>query len=672
MNVSRIEMHDLPDDSRAVLMYLSWRPARTEHSIARARRLSTHRVRDAIRLLERTGLVADHRGRYVVSKTGRELLERHRQHEALLSRDAHESRKQGAVLLSDSLVHHAISAIVQRAERTVDQEQLAATFVDPGLTEQLHNPNHQIVYGRRGTGKTHVLQMLHRHASRWPETVATYIDVRQLASTGSYEDESRPVSVRVTNLLKAVLAEIQHDLLDVATDPQLESPGLSLEALDDLAAAMSVTNMVDVDMNVEHEHDNAERRENHAGIRFTPMPSIQISGDTIDARTNRRKVVASGRAHSHIKFQDIAHALQDALRACGIKEYTLLLDEWSALPLEVQPWLADCLRGALTVIPEVTVKIAALEYRSRFSVHVGHNEVRGLELGAELSSSLQLDNYFVFDHNPASIETLFAEMLYRHIAVELETKRHWGIYDHDERDGVRAGFPWSVDEAQKGHGGDSDDYGSHIRSAYLAEIYKINNATELVSELFATKLAFRELVRAAEGVARDFMAIFAAAFFTGVRQGRKKIDVRAIRKAAHQAFGDKMDNVDDMQRAALEYLANRVLGERCARAFLVEKPRGERDGIVRSLFDFRLLHLVNRDFFEPTQPMITYDIYTLDYGLYAPLLDTAGAPSGDFTSALRGEDGCVAIDDKRWVRRIIIDTQEMCTWAAREVQRRNA
>lgn len=65
MNTSQIEMRDLPEDSRVVLMYLSWRPASSGHDVARARRLSSHRVTDAIRLLERTGLIEGKRSRYV-------------------------------------------------------------------------------------------------------------------------------------------------------------------------------------------------------------------------------------------------------------------------------------------------------------------------------------------------------------------------------------------------------------------------------------------------------------------------------------------------------------------------------------------------------------------------------------------------------------------------------
>src|ERR1700716_357454 len=128
-------------------------------------------------------------------------------------------------LLKDRAVQKAISAVPQRSERQENVDQLVATFVDPGVSVQLDNGNNQILYGRRGTGKTHVLKVVFRAAEADRGRLPLYIDMRKLGSSSIYEDEGRPLHVRVGSLLRDVLAEIQNALLDWGTDPGREVPG---------------------------------------------------------------------------------------------------------------------------------------------------------------------------------------------------------------------------------------------------------------------------------------------------------------------------------------------------------------------------------------------------------------------------------------------------------------
>lgn len=61
-----------------------------------------------------------------------------------------------------SALNRAMLQIQKRAE-SGDQHTLASTFVDAGpLFDLLSTPDHQIMFGRRGTGKTHALLYLER------------------------------------------------------------------------------------------------------------------------------------------------------------------------------------------------------------------------------------------------------------------------------------------------------------------------------------------------------------------------------------------------------------------------------------------------------------------------------------------------------------------------------
>ncbi len=136
--------------------------------------------------------------------------------------------------------------------------------------------------------------------------------------------------------------------------------------------------------------------------------------------------------------------------------------------------------------------------------------------------------------------------------------------------------------------------------------------------------------------------------------------MRALREAAREWYEkDKAPNIDENQERFLRTIIEEVIGERRARSFLLEKQY-EKDALILSLFDFRLLHLVRRGYADKDNPGVHYNIYTLDYGTYVDLIGTQRAPADDFTETDRaGEDTIVPFDDRRSIRRIIVRPQHL-------------
>jgi hypothetical protein len=197
--------------------------------------------------------------------------------------------------------------------------------------------------------------------------------------------------------------------------------------------------------------------------------------------------------------------------------------------------------------------------------------------------------------------------------------------------------------------------------SYLETRYKVTSPEAFVSLVFASPEAFREVVRAGEGVARDFINIFTSAFFNSVRRSRAKIDIRAAEQAAREWYEkDKAPNIDESQGIVLRRIIDEVIGSRHARRFLLEKHLESRQ-IVRSLFDFRVIHLVQRGYADKDNPGLRYNIYTLDYGTYVDLLGTKTAPVEDFTEELSDKESEVVVpfDDRRSIRRIILREQHL-------------
>ncbi len=116
----------------------------------------------------------------------------------------------------DDTVLGALQRVEKRAERASDA-QLVETYVQAGgVFDSLRHTDNDLIFGRRGTGKTHALKYLAEYARRNGD-VAVYVDMERLGSTGGlYNDPNLTVAQRATRLLVDVLNEIVDKLGDVA------------------------------------------------------------------------------------------------------------------------------------------------------------------------------------------------------------------------------------------------------------------------------------------------------------------------------------------------------------------------------------------------------------------------------------------------------------------------
>ena len=379
-------------------------------------------------------------------------------------------------LLRNRAVQRAVSGVPQRSERQENVDQLVATFVDPGVSVQLENTNNQILYGRRGTGKTHVLKVVQRAAEADAGRLPLYIDMLKFGSSSIFEDEGRPLHIRVSSLLRDVLAEIHNALLDWATDPGRNVPGDIFERLNRFSEAITRSVMSPDRVTLESEAARGTAETNRGAMGVDGLrPTAMAGGEARSHAEERSRTVQQGRALDKILFSEISNSLAQSMEAAGIEELLLLMDEWTAVPLDLQPLLAEFIKRVFFPHPTITVKIASLEYRSNFTEPLDANRVLGFEVGADISSALELDDYYVYDRNPDRVVGMFAELAYRHISAEVD---------------VITGRP-----------------------DYLKTTFEIGDASEFVGAVFSGD-AFTELVRAGEGVARDFINIFSSATLT--------------------------------------------------------------------------------------------------------------------------------------------------------------
>lgn len=517
-------------------------------------------------------------------------------------------------MTDQAILNSALMSIPSRSEKN-EQSVLVDTFVEAGtLFKRLSTVDNQIIFGRRGTGKTHTLQYLASEKNKG-EHVAVYCDLNSLGSaTSVYADATLPLPQRATTLLRDLLISLHEELRrSISKDGER----LALHDCNQwLSELLDQINEVEVvgETETTDQHDERSKNLNRDTISVDLSSSSakiggnsEVSDETEDKRasTIRRK----GVARYHLKFGGVNSAFRSLASAIPVKRIWVLLDEWSSVPVELQPYLADLLRRCLFNIPKLVVKIAALEYRSNFRISGEQGSYVGIEVGAEVTSIVNVDDYLVFDNDDKKAREFYTSLFVKHMKA----------------------------------------------TGTLSDRLLAQGPDQLINSIFTQRNAFDELVMAAEGVPRDALNI---ASLAAQQADAKRLSIPYVKKAARQWFlNAKRNAVDDPELLSLlNWIIDQVIGERKARAFLVKT--GTKSSQIDALFDARVLHVTKRDISQPdgSASPARYDAFKLDYGCYVHLMATRQADI--FTTQESESSVSVPSDDYRAVRRAVLEISD--------------
>lgn len=514
----------------------------------------------------------------------------------------------------DERISRTLISFAKRAER-LDKETLIESFVDVGpLFTVLSTVDNQVLYGRRGTGKTHALKYL-AESMNVRGDVAIYIDLRSVGSTGGiYSDPELPLSERASRLLVDTLAAIHEGLLEVALD---DASNIDLSRvgplLDDFAQSISeviVRGPIEQELTEGSELGSSQTAEVKIG---GTLKSIDIglgiqSSDVAKVTTSTRSKF-QGVVQRHIHFGRVGNVLDRLCKAIDERRLWVILDEWSVIPIDLQPYLADLLRRSIFPIAQISVKIGAIEKRSDFQVPLPGGDYIGIELGGDASADINLDDYMVFDNDEERATSFFKTLIYRHFSAEIQ-------FD--------APNPF-------------------------------NNADDLVKTVFTQENVFREFVRASEGIPRDAFNILSQAAQSSFAASISMDIIRKTSKTWYQRDKESAVAASPISIQLLHWIIDRVIAHRRARAFLLDRRVSHE--LIDKLYDARVIHLLKRNISAHDQPGVRYDVYKIDYGCYVDLLSTARSPNG----LLELDDGSyidVPPDDYRAIRRAILHLRE--------------
>jgi hypothetical protein len=319
-----------------------------------------------------------------------------------------------------------------------------------------------------------------------------------------------------------------------------------------------------------------------------------------------------GATFDYLGIQRFVNEFLDLISATRV---TILLDEWAQVPRRAQPFFAEFIKRTFFANPRVAMKIGVVDFTYRLDGEYKGSQI-GLERSADIFSDIQMDRYFVWDEDRTFVEHFFAEVIYNHLAVELDL-----------------GLDLSTEE-------------KHLF---------------VLNKLFTQERAFVEMCRAAEGNARDMLVLFAKAHGRFCQQqSHQRIGLDEVHNASTELYrGDKYSNIATEKHLEefLEYLITSVIKEKKSRTFMV--PFQQRNHpLLQRLYSARILHLLNYEWSHPDHPGERYSLVTMDYGTYVSFRGTKNEPQQKLfwpnDKIQQADADLVPFDDRRSIRRIFV------------------
>lgn len=491
-------------------------------------------------------------------------------------------------MLNKQDIYKAIEDIATHAENC-NLQTAVESFYDRNIKKHLTNPNNQIIQGRRGTGKTHILRVLQAEMESQNQH-CIYFDCRQAGSAHSIADESLPVNHRLIQLLRDFISCLSRDLLayynaSMYTYPTDDSAKEFLyKQIDELITHLHKECYT---LGVTHNQCSTtqtsgkrllKKNESSATMSVSFSPAATVGLNTSEGSESTRENSATqniaGQGFERVRYPDVSDCLQQ-LTIITKTRFVILIDEWSALPLDVQVHFAEFLRRVMIPCQNITLKIAVVRGRTRYC-QKKDGIIYGFEIGAEIDVKLDLDERYMYDRNPRTV----TKTLYRILAHHLASK---GIIDKNE-DG------------------------------------------DLLRTLFNDEKCTVLLAKASEGNPRDFIHILCKCiiemdFF---EEAGAKITSEIVYNASQAWFEqDKVTALTETQKNFLAEIFAHVVTDHKNRGFIIDNIYVDTP-LIGSLIDARILHILQTGKIIPNISRKRLAVLILDFGTYGQELRVGG------------------------------------------------
>jgi energy-coupling factor transporter ATP-binding protein EcfA2 len=472
-------------------------------------------------------------------------------------------------------------------------------YVGEDVIDSINNVNNQVIYGRRGSGKTHLLKALQEKINFLQDSdqrLSIYVDARSiLPLSGQASAEVVAFSVFQSIVQSIVDAFSKNSKavfgrnnlvvknLDITSQIQTDLRKLNLEI-----AGRSIKRLGTIVIS----ERNTEKR----------SKSLVINKPPNGARRHVRSHSISTSPSGGVTVNEVSTSLQTLINCIGVSRVVYLIDEWSEIPAEVQKHLAELIKRVF-ISSKFTFKIAAIPNRTDLG-HKTSEKFYGLEDGGDIFG-YQLDNRYIFEIDKAQTRNFFNDLLYKHMsAIDLSVVN------------------------------------SIIKTSGKSPASFIN--------VFLTNKALGELCIASAGIPRDFINLFIHSYDQFKSGTAKHISVKNVRSATSGWYEtDKKKQVDEheVEKILLQAIVEEIVTRRSSSHFMLGEKHSSNPHIL-SLIDFRVLHLRKKGYSHRDIPGETFNVYSIDYGCYNHLNITRSTLANNLLDTITVQD------DIRQIRRI--------------------
>lgn len=507
--------------------------------------------------------------------------------------------------ITDDKIVSLLSSLKQRAEKSDDLSAFSPSFVPVVDHRLLANNNTQVIYGRNGTGKTHILkcfQELSTYNIQEYRVLPIYFDMRELdiSRISPQLKEEDVVELFFSNFIYQCIEKISEFYESYEPKPYLKENPYAI-FFKSTSTQSKFRNEIKKLRRAFDKQRMREKIESYTKSIKTKAAAAGSAAANLSAGaeglTGSAKLDASREASreeftemvikaSHfIDFGDIRQGLNNIAEILGLEQIVILIDEWSQLDIDVQPIFSELIRRTICTSNKISCKFAALKFLTSFTTSVRDRRI-GLQPGIDITELADLNHIFTFDLDRGAVRHFLIFILVKHLLEAIGRT----VYNYD------------FEDPQK---------------FLIGNVRRIFD--RLFEYIFESRDAFDYFVRASEGNPRDFLAMIGECCAThGAAQ--LPITLKAVQATAINYYTNtKVANFNSSSKNTLQ-LFEKIFAK-ClknkSKIFSVSKAIDENSSHIKDLWAQRVIHLIdnNYEFFDDEKSeIVSFAIYAVDYG----------------------------------------------------------
>jgi energy-coupling factor transporter ATP-binding protein EcfA2 len=319
------------------------------------------------------------------------------------------------------ILENSLKQLDHEARRAENEDFDPDVFVDRQIVEQLEKPDWQVIYGRRGSGKTTLFQAFQNQMHSKGENLCIYVSLKNCCppNNGNSYTADEYASVAYREFIKKISTTIFESAVSqnsFVSNRILQSN--KRKAAEDIIQeiAKEVEDGTQTVERVNRKEVRLEKRESEVSFlaKFTSV--LGLSGKAQRNQSSSRSIEDAITYNHNTRYRHVREQFRNLCQCLEFKGIYLLLDEWVSLDesgrTTIQPAFAELLKRTFSGSKKFSIKIASISQQTRLYSKSISGKYIGLEHEADFFECADLDSVYA---NELDIGKFYKELLYRRL-----------------------------------------------------------------------------------------------------------------------------------------------------------------------------------------------------------------------------------------------------------------